>query len=235
MLNDIIDAIEKADNPEEMANLLLAALFLFVILKLLQLSLSVVTGFFKNDKTQLGFMRDLLDENIQTRRELSDSNKELSRTNRELARITQATGAHIQESTAAMTYLYQTVHGIKSTTDDAYALTQVIHQSGEQAYQLLQQNVTKLDDLIQNIQHHHQDQQSSEIQTQRLLQTVMQRQAWLHLRLLSDYPQLALPSPISETQSQSKEKTHVNPTTTSQSRTTSHHAVTAPASRLGAA
>lgn len=235
MFKDFVDAIENADNPQEMANLLVATLVLYVIIKLIQVVANVVTGFFRNDKTQFAFMRDLLDENIQTRRELSDSNKELSRTNRELARITQATGAHIQESTAAMTYLYQTVHGIKSTTDDAYALTQVIHQSGEQAYQLLQQNVTKLDDLIQNIQHHHQDQQSSEIQTQRLLQTVMQRQAWLHLRLLSDYPQLALPSPVSETQSQSKEKTHVNKSTTSQSRTASHHTVTAPTSRLGAA
>ena len=190
MLKDFFAAIENADDPTKLMTFILLALLLLVILRLIQ-------GFFGNDQSQFKLMRDLLEENIQTRKDLKASNEKQ-------AEINQATLKTIQESTAALTSLNNEMRGLKSTTHDAYALLQTTHQSGQKSHQLLQDNVSKLDDLITKIDDQHNVLQSSDQDTQNLLKQVLQRQYWLHLRLLSDYPQLALPKP------KETENTHVH-------------------------
>ena len=185
---DALTRIENADNPTLMAIFVIALFVLRIVLRIIQLGLSFVTGSFRNDKTQFGFMRDLLKENIETRKDLKASNEKQ-------AEINQETLKAIKELTATLTHLNNEVRGIKSTTHDAYALLQTTHQSGQKSHQLLQDNVSKLDDLITKIDDQHSVLQSSDQDTQDLLQQVLQRQHWLHLRLLSDYPQLALPKP----------------------------------------
>ena len=104
----------------------------------------------------------------------------------------------LKGTTAALTELAREIRGVRSTTDEHYALGKIIHEKTEATNTLVTDDtrdiLTKLNVLIGAIN----TQSRRSRKNDRLIHEIRQTQWWLHIRLQTQFPQLALPAPATQ-------------------------------------